>query len=73
MAVSDAHSTLEVGVAYNIVEGADPSTAEGLLLALSKLELVPGRASYFVRGLTPIAKGINRARGNIRVRPTITP
>ncbi len=73
VAVSDAHSTLEVGVAYNIVEGADPSTAEGLLLALSKLELVPGRASYFVRGLTPIAKGINRARGNIRVRPTITP
>ena len=73
VAVSDAHSTLEVGVAYNIVEGADPSTAEGLLLALSKLELVPGRASYFVRGLTPIAKGINRARGNVRVRPTITP
>ena len=50
--MSDAHSTLEVGVAYNVVDG-DPSTPEGLLAALTNVELVPGRASYIVRTLTP--------------------
>ena len=69
VAASDAHSTLEVGVAYNSVTGADPSTAAGLLEALTRHEIVTGRASYFVRGLTPIAKGIHRARGQGRVVP----
>ena len=68
IAVSDAHSVLEVGVAYTALEG-DPSTPEGLLAALTSVELVPGRASYIVRGLTPFAKLINRARGNGRVPP----
>jgi predicted metal-dependent phosphoesterase TrpH len=71
VAVSDAHSTLEVGVAYNSALDADPSTPQGLLGALARFELVPGRASYFVRGLTPIAKGINRARGNGRIQPAL--
>jgi len=66
VAVSDAHSVLEVGVAYTVVDG-DPSTAAGLLEALATLEVVPGRASYIVRTLTPIAKLVNRARGNTRV------
>ena len=66
VAVSDAHSVVEVGVAYNIVEG-NLSTPAGLLVALRALEIVPGRASYIVRGLTPISKLINRARGNTRV------
>jgi len=66
VAVSDAHSTLEVGVAYNGARGADPSTAAGLRAALGRHDLVTGRASYFVRALTPIAKGVNRARGNGR-------
>jgi predicted metal-dependent phosphoesterase TrpH len=66
VAVSDAHSTLEVGVAYNILDG-DPSTPQGLLAALRALELVPGRASYIVRVLTPVSKLVNRARGNTRV------
>ena len=52
VAVSDAHSTLEVGVAYTVVDG-DPSTPEGLLAALATVELVRGRATYFVRTLTP--------------------
>jgi predicted metal-dependent phosphoesterase TrpH len=69
VAASDAHSVLEVGVAYTVVEG-DPSTPEGLLAALGTLELVPGRASYIVRTLTPIAKLVNRARGNTRVPRT---
>jgi hypothetical protein len=66
IAVSDAHSTIEVGVAYTALEG-DPSTAEGLMAALTNVSLVPGRASYIVRTLTPIAKLVNRARGNRRV------
>jgi len=68
VAVSDAHSVLEVGVAYTALN-ADPSTPQGLLAALTNVELVPGRASYIVRTLTPVAKLINRARGNRRVPP----
>jgi predicted metal-dependent phosphoesterase TrpH len=73
VAVSDAHSVLEVGVAYTAVMG-DPSTAAGLLAALLGMELVPGRASVVVRVLTPVAKVIQRARGNRRVarRPDAT-
>lgn len=66
VAVSDAHSVLEVGVAWTALDG-DPSTPEGLLAALTNVELVPGRASYIVRLLTPVAKLVNRARGNRRV------
>lgn len=71
IAVSDAHSSLEVGVAYTALDG-DPSTPEGLLAALATLvtlDLVPGRATYFVRLWTPVAKGIQRMRGNGRRRP----
>jgi predicted metal-dependent phosphoesterase TrpH len=68
IAVSDAHSVMEIGVAYMALDG-DPSTAAGLLAALTTLEIVPGRASYFVRLWTPIAKGVNRLRGNGRIRP----
>ena len=68
-AASDAHSTLEVGVAYNIAAEADPSTPAGLLAALATLELRPGRASYYVRVLTPLAKGVNRIRGKTRIKP----
>jgi predicted metal-dependent phosphoesterase TrpH len=68
VAVSDAHSVIEVGVAY-IALDADPSTPEGLLAALTNVELVPGRASYIVRTLTPVSKLINRVRGNRRVPP----
>jgi len=68
VAVSDAHSVLEVGVAQTALDG-DPSTPEGLLAALPSAELVIGRATYLVRLWTPIAKGIQRARGNGRIRP----
>jgi len=67
VAVSDAHSTVEVGVAYTILEG-DPSTPAGLLAALSAIDVIAGRASYYVRLITPVAKGVNRLRGNVRVR-----
>ena len=65
VAVSDAHSALEIGVAYTAVNG-DPSTAAGLLVALRNSELVTGRATFFVRAITPIAKLIQRVRGNGR-------
>jgi predicted metal-dependent phosphoesterase TrpH len=72
VAVSDAHSILEIGVAYTALDG-DPSTPAGLLAALAGLagvQLVPGRASLVIRAWTPIAKLVQRARGNGRVRPT---
>jgi predicted metal-dependent phosphoesterase TrpH len=68
VAVSDAHSTTEIGVAYTILEG-DPSTPAGLLDALATADLEIGRASYYVRLITPVAKLVNRARGNGRVQP----
>ena len=68
IAVSDAHSIMEVGVAYTALDG-DPSTPAGLLAALPTAEIIPGRATYFVRLWTPIAKGVNRVRGNGRVEP----
>ena len=62
VAVSDAHSTLEVGVAYSCLDG-DPSSSEGLLEALAgDVELVTGRASYYVRTFTPVAKLVHRLR-----------
>jgi predicted metal-dependent phosphoesterase TrpH len=68
IAVSDAHSSFEVGVAYTAFD-RDPSTAAGLLAALPTAELVLGRASLYVRLWTPIAKTVQRARGNRRVVP----
>jgi predicted metal-dependent phosphoesterase TrpH len=68
VSVSDAHSIMEVGVAYTALDG-DPSTPAGLLAALASAEVVPGRATYFVRLWTPLAKGVNRLKGNARVRP----
>jgi hypothetical protein len=72
VAVSDAHSILEIGVAYTALEG-DPSTPAGLMAALAGVQIVPGRASLFIRGWTPVAKIVQRARGNRRVRPTTDP
>jgi predicted metal-dependent phosphoesterase TrpH len=71
IAVSDAHSIMEVGVAYTALDG-DPSTPAGLLAALPSAEIVPGRATIFVRLWTPFAKGVNRLRGNGRVQPVAT-
>jgi predicted metal-dependent phosphoesterase TrpH len=69
VAVSDAHTTLEVGIASTTVRG-DPSTSEGLRNALQgPLELATGRASAYVRLLGPAAKLVQRARGRGRVRP----
>jgi len=68
VAVSDAHTLLEIGVAWTRLSG-DVGTPEGLRAALATAAIAPGRASYFVRLVTPLAKAIQRARGNRRIRP----
>jgi predicted metal-dependent phosphoesterase TrpH len=72
VAVSDAHSLLEVAVSYSVLEGppdADLATPAGLLAALPSATIVASRASYLVRLTTPIAKLVQRTRGNGRVQP----
>ena len=73
VAVSDAHTTFEVGVAWTALHG-DPSTPAGLRAALATgPTFVTGRASVYVRLITPVAKVVQRARGRRRVRPTAIP
>jgi predicted metal-dependent phosphoesterase TrpH len=68
VAVSDAHTTIELGVAATILTG-DPSTADGLRASLAgPVELLTGRASAYVRLFGPAAKLVQRARGRGRVR-----
>ena len=68
VASSDAHSVLELGVATTALPGPF-STAKELKALLPEAEIVPGRASYVVRLWTPVAKLVNRVRGNGRIRP----
>jgi hypothetical protein len=70
VASSDAHSLLEVGIAYNVLRGPI-DTAEQLKAALVDLSLVMQRGSYAARSFTPVAKLINRFRGNHRIRPVV--
>ena len=71
VAVSDAHTTMEVGIAATILSG-DPGTADGLRAALAgPLELVTGRASAYVRLIGPAAKLVQRARGRGRARGAV--
>ena len=67
VAASDAHSLMEVGVAYNSLAGTIES-ADDLRAALQDLTLVMGRASLFIRGMSPAVQLIQRLRGNGRVR-----
>jgi predicted metal-dependent phosphoesterase TrpH len=71
VASSDAHSVLELGVASTVLPGAF-STAEELRALLPGALTTAGRASYYVRLWTPLAKLVNRARGNTRIRPPTT-
>jgi predicted metal-dependent phosphoesterase TrpH len=68
VAVSDAHTILEVGVAYTILEGPLGS-ADELRAALRDVELVTAHGSRFVRLGMPVAKLVQRLRGNRRVQP----
>jgi predicted metal-dependent phosphoesterase TrpH len=67
-ASSDAHSVMELGVAQTVVSG--PVDGPSALLALLRdATLITGRASYLVRGWTPMAKVLQRLRGNRRIVP----
>ncbi|MDQ3554692.1 MAG: hypothetical protein M3395_09840, partial [Chloroflexota bacterium] len=66
VAASDAHTVQELGLAYTILPG-DPRSASEMRDALGGARLVLGRASFYVRGWTPLAKLVQRARGNGRV------
>ena len=68
MAVSDAHTILEVGVAYTILAGPI-DRAEELRAALPTAQLVTARGSRLVRVAMPFTKLIQRLRGNRRVAP----
>ena len=69
VASSDAHTLIELAVASTRLIG--PITGpEALLAALADATLTTGRASYLVRGLTPVNKLVNRLRGNVRIRPS---
>ena len=71
VAVSDAHTTLELGVAASILTGG-PSTPDGLRAALGgPIELVTGRGSVYARLFGPAAKLVQRARGRGRVKMTV--
>jgi predicted metal-dependent phosphoesterase TrpH len=61
VAVSDAHTLLEVGVAYLILDGPFGDALE-LRAALPGGTIVASRASLAVRAVTPIARVIQRLR-----------
>lgn len=68
VASSDAHSVMEVGIASTRLPGSFSTAAE--LQALLPLgNALPGRASYYVRLWTPLAKTVQRLRGNRRITP----
>jgi predicted metal-dependent phosphoesterase TrpH len=71
-ASSDAHSVMELGVAQTVVDGP-VEDAPSLLAALSGATLLTGRASYLIRAWTPMAKVMQRLRGNRRLVPDMPP
>ena len=68
VAVSDAHTVLEVGVAYTVVPGL-VTNPEELRAGLLQVSLVIGRGSRLARLSGPVAKLVQRMRGNRRVEP----
>jgi len=70
VASSDAHSLMELGIASTVLPGSF-STPDGLLALLPEATLMTGRATYYVRLWTPVAKIIQRLRGNRRIRPAL--
>jgi predicted metal-dependent phosphoesterase TrpH len=66
VAASDAHTLMEVGVAYTILDGAIDD-AGAFRTALPSAQLITSRGSRLVRLGMPFAKLIQRMRGNRRV------
>lgn len=61
-AASDAHTVMEVGVAYTVLEDS-PADAAAMRAALGGARLVTGRSSRLVRAGMPLAKLVQRLRG----------
>jgi predicted metal-dependent phosphoesterase TrpH len=68
VAVSDAHTLMEVGVAYTVM-GGPADSPERLRAALHTAELVTSHGSRLARAAMPFTKLIQRLRGNRRVQP----
>ncbi len=66
VAASDAHSVMELGVAYTILEGAIDDATQLRTALDGKIGLVTGHGSRLVRLGMPLAKLIQRLRGNRR-------
>jgi len=67
VAVSDAHTVMEIGVAYTIFD-SPIDTAAQMRSALREIKLVSAHGSRLIRLGTPVAKLVQRMRGNGRVR-----
>ena len=68
VAVSDAHTVMEISVAYTILQGPVRDAAE-LRAALPGARLITAKGSRAVRVAMPVAKLIQRLRGNRRAAP----
>lgn len=68
LASSDAHTIMEIGIASTVLPGPFESAPE-LKAILAQASLLTGRASLYVRLWTPVAKAVQRARGNRRIAP----
>ena len=66
VAASDAHTLMEVGVAYTIL-GGPIDTADEFRAALSDIRLVTAHGSRLIRAGMPLIKLVQRFRGNRRV------
>jgi predicted metal-dependent phosphoesterase TrpH len=66
VAASDAHSVMELGIASTKLPGPFGSASE-LRDLLPQARPLPGRATYYVRLWTPVAKAVQRLRGNGRI------
>ena len=65
--IAELFPEAELGVASTVLPGPF-STAQELMSLLPRAEITPGRASYYVRLWTPVAKFVNRTKGNGRIR-----
>lgn len=68
VAVSDAHTVMEIGVSYTVTQSPFDNAAE-LRAALADARLVTSHASRLIRLGMPVVKLVQRARGNRRVSP----
>jgi predicted metal-dependent phosphoesterase TrpH len=66
VASSDAHTIMEVGVAYTVFDGPIDDASQ-FRAALGSAELVVARGSRLIRLGMPVAKLVQRMRGNRRM------